>query len=173
MGELSDLEFLSLNSIKKTPVDFVNRLKKLKTLKFILGGRENIQEIEENEIENLELVWVRGFNDLSNISNFKNLKTLLVEDNIQLPKIHFDKEFKGLSDLKILNCKTLESVTGLDRLTALEQLRIAKTAIEFDNFIKQEFPKSLRTLAFYTYKKKIDDKIRATLDGLGYKEWSK
>jgi hypothetical protein len=170
VGELSDLEFLSLNSIKKTPVDFINRLKKLKTLKFILGGRENIKEIEDNEIENLELVWVRGFNDLSNISNFKNLKTLLVEDNIQLTKIHFDKELKGLRDLKILNCKSLESVTGLDKLVMLEQLRIAKTAIEFDNFIEQKFPDSLKTLAFYTYKKKVDDKIRAILDKRGYNE---
>ena len=38
IGELSNLEFLSLNSIKKTPVNFVNKLKNLKTLKFILGG---------------------------------------------------------------------------------------------------------------------------------------
>jgi protein phosphatase 1 regulatory subunit 7 len=173
IGEISDLEFLSLNSIKNTPIGFVNRLNKLRTLRFILGGRENIQEIEENEIENLELVWIRGFNDLGNISMFKKLKTLLIEDNIQLPKIHFDQELKELKDLKILNCKTLQSVTGLNRLTALEQLRIYKTAIEFDTFIKDEFPNSLKTFAFYTSKKKVDDIIRKTLDKRGYKEWSK
>lgn len=172
VGELSDLEFLSLNSVKKTPVNFVNRLKKLKTLKFILGGRENIQEIEENEIENLELVWVRGFNDLSNISKFKKIRTLHVEDNIQLPKIHFDTELKGLKDLKILNCKTLDSLTGLDKLSSLEQLRIYKTAIDFGSFSNQLLPASLKTLAFYTTKKKVDDKIRETLDKRGFKEWS-
>ncbi len=172
VGGLSDLEFLSLNSLKKTPVSFVNRLKKLKTLKFILGGRENIQEIEENEIENLELVWVRGFNDLSNISKFKKIRTLHVEDNIQLPKIHFDTELKGLKDLKILNCKTLDSLTGLDKLSFLEQLRIYKTAIDFDSFSNQRLPASLKTLAFYTTKKKVDDKIRETLDKRGFKEWS-
>jgi protein phosphatase 1 regulatory subunit 7 len=166
------LEFLSLNSIKKTPVDFVNRLRKLKTLKFILGGRENIHEIEENEIENLELVWVRGFNDLSNISKFKKLRTLHVEDNIQLTKIHFDMELTGLKDLKILNCKTLDSLTGLDKLTSLEQLRVYKTAIDFEIFSSQRIPKSLKILAFYTTKKKVDDKIRETLDKRGYKEWS-
>jgi protein phosphatase 1 regulatory subunit 7 len=172
VGELSDLEFLSLNSIKKTPVDFVNRLRKLKTLKFILGGRENIHEIEENEIENLELVWVRGFNDLSNISKFKKLRTLHVEDNIQLPKIHFDMELTGLKDLKILNCKTLDSLTGLDKLTSLEHLRVYKTAIDFEIFSSQRLPESLKTLTFYTTKKKVDDKIRETLDKRGYKEWS-
>lgn len=171
VGELSDLEFLSLNSIKKTSVDFVNRLTKLKTLRFILGGRENIREIKENQIENLELVWIRGFNDLSNISNFKNLKTLLVEDNIQLPKIHFDKELKDLKDLKVLNCKTLDSLTGLDKLTSLEQLRVYKTAIDFEIFSGQRFPESLKIFTFYTTKKKIDEKIRETLDRRGYKEW--
>ena len=173
VGEISDLEFLSLNSIKKTSVDFVNRLKKLKTLKFILGGRESIQEIKENEIENLEIVWVRGFNDISNISNFKRLKTLHVEDNIQLQKIHFDKELKELKDVKILSCKTLESLMGIENLTSLEQLRIYKTAINFEDFSNQELPKTLKTFAFYTAKKKIDDKIRKTLDDRGYKEWSK
>ncbi|MBS1509065.1 MAG: hypothetical protein JSS79_20675 [Bacteroidetes bacterium] len=170
VGNLSDLEFLSLNSIKNTPVDFVNRLKKLKTLRFILGGRENIQEIDDNQIENLELVRVRGFNDLSNISKFRKIKTLLVEDNIQLKTIHFDKELKELNDLKILNCKSLQALTGLDNLTSLEQLRIYKTAIDFDNFIKQKFPMSLVTFAFYTWKKKIDENIKATLNRLGYKE---
>ncbi|MGO8056515.1 hypothetical protein, partial [Rhizobium leguminosarum] len=76
---------------------------KLKTLNFILGSRDNIKEIEENEIENLEIVWVRGFNDLSNISKFKNLKTLKIEDEIQLPMVHFDKTLTSLTDLKIIN----------------------------------------------------------------------
>ena len=55
VGELSELEFLSLNSIKKVPFTFINKLKKLKTLNIILGGRENLNEIEHNEIENLKL----------------------------------------------------------------------------------------------------------------------
>jgi hypothetical protein len=65
VGEITDLEHLSLNSIKKTPIGFVNYLKKLKELEITLGGRYNIQEIEENEIESLTIDWVRGFNDIS------------------------------------------------------------------------------------------------------------
>jgi len=57
IGNLQRLEYLSLNSIKKTSVEFINKLKQLRTLKFILGGRENIHEIEDNEIEHLEIVW--------------------------------------------------------------------------------------------------------------------
>lgn len=172
VGEISNLEFLSLNSIKKTPVSFINKLDKLKTLRFILGGRENINEIKENSIENLEIVWVRGFNDISNIANFSKLKTLLIEDNIQLPKIHFDNEFKYLNDLKILNCKTLSSLTGLEHLTSLKQLRIYKTNIDFDTVINQNLAETLKTFAFYTTKKKIDDEIKARLENRGYSEWS-
>jgi Leucine-rich repeat (LRR) protein len=171
IGELSYLEFLSLNSIKKTPVNFVNKLKNLKTLKFILGGRENFDEIEENEIENLDVVWVRGFNSLNDISRFKKLKQLLIEDNIQLPKVHFEKVQPHLTDLKILNCKTLSSLAGLENLPLLTQLRISKTNLDFDNVIKQKLPPNLKTFAFYTTKKKIDDKIKKTIQSKGYIEW--
>jgi protein phosphatase 1 regulatory subunit 7 len=53
IGHLAKLEFLSLNSISKFPVHFINKLGKLKTHKFILGGRESVEEIGENEIETL------------------------------------------------------------------------------------------------------------------------
>jgi protein phosphatase 1 regulatory subunit 7 len=168
VGELSSLKYLSFNSLKKTPVTFVNKLKKLKRLKFILGGRENLHEIEENEIEHLEIVWVRGFNDLSNISNFKKLKTLLVEDNIQLQSLHFDKKLTCLEDLKILNCKTLNSLTGLENLTSLKQLRIYKTELDFHKLINQRLPKDLKTFAFYTSKQKVDKEIKQVLESKGF-----
>jgi hypothetical protein len=172
VGELSNLEYLSLNSIKKTPVPFVNKLNKLKTLKFILGGRDNILEIEGNTIETLEIVWVRGFNNISNISNFKKLKNLLIEDNIQLTKIHFDKIQPNLEDVKIINCKTLNSLTGLESLTSLLQLRIYKTNLDFENVLNQELPPTLKTFAFYTTKKKEDEKIKVILKERGFNEWT-
>lgn len=168
VGELSELEFLSLNSVKKVPVNFINKLKKLKTLNFILGGRDNLNEIEENEIENLEIVWIRGFNDLSCISNFPKLKTLKIEDEIQLPKIHFDNIFPNLTDLKIINCKTLETITGLKNLPKLSSLVVYQTKVDFDNFMLQELPKELKYLGFHTTKSKIDKDIKATLEGKGY-----
>lgn len=79
----TELQFLSLNSISKNSINFINDLEKLKTLKFILGGRENINEIEENKIESLEIVRVRGFSELSNMSKFNQLRNLLIEDQIK------------------------------------------------------------------------------------------
>lgn len=168
VGELSELEFLSLNSVKKVPVNFINKLKKLKTLNFILGGRDNLNEIEENEIENLEIVWVRGFNDLSCISKFPKLKTLKIEDEIQLPKVHFDNIFPDLTDIKILNCKTLETIIGIKNLPKLSSLIIYQTKVDFDNFMEQELPKELKYLGFHTTKSKIDKEIKAALESKGY-----
>jgi protein phosphatase 1 regulatory subunit 7 len=168
LGEASALRYLSFNRLKKTPVSFVNKLKKLNTLKFILGGRENIDEIEKNEIEHLAITWVRGFNDLGAIANFKELKTLHVEDCIQLKGIHFKKEMPHLHDLKILSCKTFNSLKGLEKLPSLNHLRISNTSLAFNKLIKQPLPGKLKIFAFYTKKKKIDKEIREVLAKKGY-----
>lgn len=172
VGKLINLEHLGLNSISKVRLDFVNKLKKLKSLFLVLGGRENLDEIEENEIESLEIVRVRGFNNFQNISNFRKLRKLLIEDQIQLTNIHFDQELPALNDLRLINCKSLKSLTGLDKLSKLNQLRINKTDIVFDEFIKQSFPKSLDVFAFYTRKARIDKGIKEQLSNLGYSERS-
>ncbi|MEO6851960.1 MAG: hypothetical protein ABI203_05055, partial [Mucilaginibacter sp.] len=142
-----------------------------KTLSIILGGRDNINEIGENKIENLDIIWVRGFNDLSSLKNFKYLKELQVEDEIKLQEIEFPR-LDYLHDVKILNCKTLKSIKGLENLKALEGLRISQPMMGFDDFIAGTFPKSLKTLAFYTWKSKQDKIIRKRLDELGYVEFS-
>lgn len=168
IGELSNLDYLSLASISKVPISFVNKLKKLKTLRIILGGRENIDEIEENEIEYLEIIRVRGFNKFKNVSHFKKLRDLLIEDQIRLVEINFDKPLCELEDIKVLNCKTFNSLTGLDNLPKLHQLRIYQTNLDFKTFIKQKRPESLKILAFYTTKEKVDKEIKEELKQLGY-----
>ena len=170
IANLKNLNYLSLELIKKTPVSFINSLKNLKTLKFILGGRENIQEIEDNEIEHLEIEWVRGFNDLSNISKFRKLKLLGIEDNIQFKRLDFKNNLPFLQRLYISNCKTFDSLTGLSNLKSLERISIYKTEIDFDNFIQQDFPNSLKAIRFFTSKSKLDQKIKSKIKQLGYSE---
>lgn len=167
---LKNLNYLSLELIKNTPVSFVNSLKNLKTLKFILGGRENIQEIEDNEIEDLDLIWVKGFNDLSNISKFRKLKLLGIEDNIQLKQLDFNNNLPFLQRIHISNCKTFDSLTGLSNLTSLERIGIYKTNIDFDDFIKQDLPNSLKAIRFFTTNSKLDEKIKLKIKQLGYTE---
>jgi len=171
ISNLKQLETLSLNSISKVPLDFINHLKSLKTLRIILGGRDNINEIAENTIENLDIIWVRGFNDLSALKNFKSLKNFLIQDEIKLQEIQFPK-LDNLEDVKILNCKTLQKIGGLEQLVSLTNLRIAGTAIDFEDFSDSKFPENLKTLAFYTWKSKQDKINRSRLDELGFDEFS-
>ncbi|SDF72413.1 hypothetical protein SAMN05192573_101220 [Mucilaginibacter gossypii] len=168
IGSLKRLEHLNLNGISKVPLSFVNELPVLHTLNIILGGRDNINEIEGNNIENLNLTWIRGLNDLENINRFHKLKTLLVQDHIRLPKIHFGKEFTNLTDIKVLNCKTLGSLTGIENLPELHQLRVYRTDIDFEKFIQQPLPLKLKILAFYTAKNKVDAQLKSRLKELGY-----
>ncbi len=169
VGNLSGLESLSLNCIKNIPIGFINKLKKLKTLNFMMGGRENILEVEGNNIESLEIIQPRGFNDLSNISRFQQLKTLVVTDVAHLEKIHFDQKMPFLKSIRISRCKTFKSLTGLQNLVALERLDIFWTDINFDLFINQEFPTSLKTIIFNANKKaKLDEVIKQQIKERGY-----
>ena len=162
---------MGLNSISKIRLNFINELKALKSLHIILGGRENLNEIEENEIETLEIIRVRAFNSFGNIANFKNLKKLTIEDQIQLTELRFDTTLPSLNNLALINCKTLKSLIGLENLTGLNQLRISRTNIIFEEFIKQILPKSLNIFAFYTMKNKINKEIKERLLKLGYREF--
>ncbi|MDO7848242.1 hypothetical protein Q5H92_17880 [Hymenobacter sp. M29] len=168
IGELVELNDLSLNAVKKVPVGFINRLKDLKNLSFILGSRENLNEIEENSIENLDIIRVRGFNDLSCIRRFTKLQNLKVEDQIQLSEICFENEFPLLIDLRILNCKSLATLNGMNNLTGLESLVVYQTNIDFDKFIEQTFSNNLKTFGFYTTKAKADRVIKEVLEARGY-----
>lgn len=170
VGNLANLESLSLNSVKKTSIEFINKLKNLKVLKLLLGGRENFLEIEENKIEHLEIVWVRGFNNISNISKFKKLRLLCIEDNIQLRKIDFNEQMTSLKSLKVSNCKTLDLITGLHNLISLERIGIYQTNVDFDSFIKQVLPTSLKALRFYTSKNKLNESIRQQIKQRGYSD---
>ena len=102
------------------------------------------------------------------ISNFKNLKTLLVEDVIQLKSIRFDIEFSSLISIKILNCKKLDSIYGINNLKSLKQIIISRTDINFDLFITQNLPKSVSYVGFYTAKSKADKEIKNKIVEMGY-----
>lgn len=172
IGYLEGLNYLALHSISKLPLHFINRLKKLKHLRILLGGREHIQEIEENEIDDLEIVRIRGFHDLSNITKFRALTSLRIEDQARLREIGFDRRMEALEEITISNCKGLARLSGMERLPSLRKLRISKTAIDFDSFIRQKLPSALSELEFTTSKSKVDLEIQDSLFKLGFQKWS-
>lgn len=172
IGNLEDLNYLALHSISKLPLHFVNRLKKLKQLRILLGGREHIQEIEENEFDHLEICRIRGFHDLSNITNFRVLTSLMIEDQAQLREISFDRRMEALEEITISNCKGLARLSGLEQLPSLRKLRISRTAVDFDSFIRQKLPAALSEVEFMTSKSKADQEIQDSLLKMGFQNWS-
>ncbi len=168
---LPKLVSLSLSQIKNTnSLAFVTDVQNLTDLRIILGGRTSIAEIGGAKLRNLEVIRVRGLESLGDIQRFPELETLLVEDQIKLNRIQFGPN-PLLKDIKILNCKTLENIDGIESLLALEQLRIYQTALDYEQFVLRQLPKSLKTLAFYTAKKKRDEEILKDLVLRGYIEF--
>ena len=170
IGDLENLNYLALHSISKLPLTFINRLKRLKHLRIMLGGREHIQEIEENEIDHLEISRVRGFHDLTNITNFRALTSLVIEDQAQLMEISFDRGMKELTEISILNCKNLNRLTGMEQLPSLGKLCIFKTSIDFNLFIQQKLPSALSELEFITSRRSVDKEIQDALLKLGFQK---
>ena len=73
-----------------------------------------------------------------------------------------------LKTLAISNCKTLNSLTGLHHLTSLDRIGIYQTNIDFDYFIRQDLPASLKAIRFYTSKNKLNDTIKIRIKDKGY-----
>jgi protein phosphatase 1 regulatory subunit 7 len=170
IGTLSHLERLRLHGVSQVPLHFINSLKQLKQLEFTLGVRENLDEIAENNIEYLSVGRVRGFNRFNNNANFKALKCLNIDEQIQLQAIDFDKSLSKLTSVRLRDCKTLSTVTGLENLTAMQHLNITKTAVNFESLIAKGLPKSLTAFSFSTTKTKEDKPINAKLATMNFRQ---
>jgi protein phosphatase 1 regulatory subunit 7 len=168
LGAVSNLTNVSLSVSSKVSIAFLNNLQRLRKLTLILGGRKNLDDLENYRLEELEIIRVRGFNRIDNISEFKNLRRLWIEDQIQLEEIKFKNENSYLNDLRILNCKSLCRLENIIFLNSLERMYIYKTALDFDDFMRQQLPNALKVLAFNTSKATLNRKIRAKLNQLGY-----
>lgn len=171
LAVLPELSSLSLSSIKKKhALAFVSEIPGLRSLRICLGGRSSIADISVPRLTKLEIIRVRGLEDLGDLGRFAMLQELLVEDQIRLGQIDLGRNLH-LRDIKILNCKTLEGISGIKSLSALEQIRIYQTAVDYEKFISKKMPESLEILAFYTGKKKLDVQIQGDLASRGYREF--
>lgn len=170
LGKLSRLHWLTLSRIGKTvPFGFVSQLPVLQTLRVILGGRENFHEVTHPSLMHLQIIRVRGFESFRP-DDFPALQSLQIEDQIRLHSLRFSRQSDALRKLRLLNCKRLASLHGLETLSALEEVRIYDTAIPFEELIHLGLPPALKVFAFYTAKTSLDGPIRQKLDALGYAE---
>jgi hypothetical protein len=170
LGECAQLRSLQLGSIgRSVRLGFVNRLEKLESLRLLLGGRDDIREIQHAGLRELEIVRVKGFSGVEPAA-FPNLQKLLIEDQIRLTGLAFTERSGRLTLLCLINCKKLEHLHGLARLQALRELRISRSALDFDALLKGGLPEHLTVFFFYSGKRNSDAIIRQRLNGLGYRE---
>lgn len=172
LSHLQNLTKLSLGSIaKRQKLEFVNEITNLDKLTIILGGRENIDEIEHASLNELEILRVKGFNDLGNLSRFPNLCRLHVEDQIQLRSISFAGS--SLEEVSLHNCKSLNRLDGLLDLRGLRHFRTSRTKLDLDILVEASWPESMETVAVYSGSQKWNERARKTLDEKGFGEYSK
>ena len=168
IGSLPAMADLTLKIAHTASIAFINRLAALRSLTFILGGRANLDELDECPIEELEIIRVKGFERLDRIERFPQLRRLVIEDQLRLTRLAFDREMPQLEDLRILNCKKLASLDGLGKLSALKHLRIYGTALDFDTLIAQPLPAPLEIVGLYTGRSRADEALRLRLQQMGY-----
>jgi hypothetical protein len=172
LSHLQNLTKLGLGSIaKRQKLEFVNEIPNLDKLTIILGGRENIDEIEHASLSELEVLRVKGFNDLGDLSRFPNLRRLHVEDQIQLRSISFAGS--SLEEVSLHNCKSPDRLDGLLDLRGLRHFRTSRTKLDLDSLVEANWPESMETVAIYSGSQKWNERARKTLDEKGFGEYSK
>ena len=165
------LRMLSLGHIrKKQKLEFVSKIRSLRRLVVILGGREDISEIQHDLLEELEILRVLGLNNIESIDGFPALRSLVIEDQIRLENMRFIPSNRNLESLRIFNCNSLHGLNGLEHLGQLKSIRIGKTKLRIDSILEQQLAASLEVFAFYTGRLKENAAIRKKLDALGYRE---
>jgi hypothetical protein len=170
IAALPKLQSLGLNVKNTVSLDFVPKLKKLRELSLILGGRENLDEAAHPGLEVLEVCRVRGLSRL-NPADFPKLKRLKIEEQAQITSLSFTAKNAALQRIKIDNCKTLASVAGLKSLPKLEEFILWNSpAMNFQKWLAAGLPKSLKRCDFGISRPKLDEEYRERLNKLGYKE---
>lgn len=170
IGELGKLESLGLNVKNTVPLDFIPKLTKLRSLKLILGGRDNLDEAAHPGLELLELIRVRGLGRLDPAA-FPKLQRLVIDEQAQLKSLEFSAANASLARIKINACKALRTVVGLSKLPKLTELILWNNpALDFEAWLAAGLPKSLVRCDFGIGRPKLDAQYRQRLARLGYAE---
>ncbi len=169
VGRLRSVEHLSLNAAKTVGLGFINTMAGLRDLKLILGGRDNIDEVDGQGIESLEIVRVRGFDRFDHLPRWHTLKHLVIEDQIRLPALTLSAGLNDLETLRISNCKTLSALDNLSALSRLRSLDIFETALDFEALCARGLPPSLQIFGFSTGRAKADEAIQLRIEEMGFK----
>lgn len=152
----------------RSALDFLNGSASLRQLKLLLGSRESILELCNENLERLHICWVRGLNDVGSIARFPELSELSLEDQIRLDRI--DVTGARLERLRLVNCKTLSKIEGLETLDNLRELLVSKTTLDLEMLANRKWAPSLEALALYSTSNRWNDATKAALALKGFSQ---
>jgi protein phosphatase 1 regulatory subunit 7 len=168
---IRSLKRLWLNRIGRgTHLEFLSGLDNLQTLGLLLGGRSSIAEIDMPRLAELDICRVQGLGDLGDLSRFRGLVSLRIDEQARLERVAFSAANAELRRVYLLHCKSLRTLSGLEMLPRLEELRIWSPVLDRQELLGLKLPPSLAICALYTKKEREDALIVAELRARGYRE---
>src|SRR5205814_8856584 len=98
----------------------------------------------------LEVCRVLGLVELGSLARFRELTWLSVSDQARLTGLNFSAPDSKLKMIRLVNCKSMRALSGLETLSRLEDLLISRTAMTPEALLALRLPPSLRHCALYT-----------------------
>jgi hypothetical protein len=167
VGSIQRLRRLSLNQIKNSVrFPWVRSMPGLRDLTILLGARSDIEEVRHDQLERLRIDRVRGLESV-NLEAFPALSRFHMEDQLQVPGLDLTPVQSTLRSMTIWNCKNLEYLRGIEKMTSLEFLWVGKTKVDPEAVIPA-LPNCLREATFAGYGQKRDTAIKSRLQERGF-----
>lgn len=167
IGGLAQLEEFVFNPAKGKSLEYLNGMTNLQTLKLILGGCENFNEVKLGKLKDLAVTQVRGLSTLGDLTRFSLLERLLVQDQIQLQSVAFTSQISNLRHIWFNNCKILDALPGLNTLPKLTSLSAYQTALSIDMLT---MPKSLTHAYIHSGRLRTEQAETASIVALGLRD---
>jgi Leucine-rich repeat (LRR) protein len=128
ISQLTNLEKLTLRSIRLTDLSLLVELKKLWWLAIKLGGTKDLSALAQmSALKYLELWMIRGLEDISVVSTLKNLQYLFLQDLKNVKRLPDFSECLSLSRIVIENLSELTDLSPLLTAANLEELVVTNS----------------------------------------------
>jgi hypothetical protein len=161
LGELKELEDLTLRSISLPDLGCLQGLKRLRSLDIKLGGIKTFRGVEGNEqIKYLELWQIRDLRTVEVLAALSGLQNVFLQS---LPHVTGFPSLSGavaLRRLVIEDLKSLNNFSGLERAPALDEFALigggpAQTPMQLESLLRGERPKYIN--AWFGSRKKNEE----------------
>lgn len=123
IGSIASLSELAIQLSSKVPLDFIDRLQGLETLKLVLGNCASIAPIGALPgLRDLSIREVRNLEELGPIERFPRLRRLQISDQPKIADLHVGPRNLALEHLYLYSVPRLQAVHGLSMLPVIRSL---------------------------------------------------